>query len=181
MFVLRTVTFRLQQSPKWLSSAGRTDEAVVALRKISHINGESIAWTLNDVVDQSDPPLSPGFGSPTQLSPALGRTLGGEYQGLEGSPRPIGVEADWGTESQLGTSQVDIMSVPTTITKRPPASPEMLEGGIRMAQAGTARTEERRKRAEQGGAPTWIDRLPSSMGESVDGYMARLDELFSPT
>ncbi len=184
MFVLRTVTFRLQQSPKWLSSAGRTDEAVVALRKISHINGEPVAWTAEDVVDQTTASLSPRAGSLRPLSPTPTRASLGEYQGMEGgAPRASVAENDWGIASQLGTPQVDRGE--EARKESPPGSPgearspEMLESAFRIEEAALARTEARRRRVEQGEGPTWVDRLPHAAGQSVDGYLARLDELFS--
>lgn len=180
MFALRTVTFRLQQSPKWLSSAGRIDEAVVALRKISHINGDPVAWTPQDVVDQSEAALLPGSCSPRQLSTSPGRVSGGDYQGLEGAPRVSVTEDDWGIAAAQAGSRGDDDEPPPPISPRSPPSPEMLESGFNVGDAGFARTEGRRQRIERGGEPTWVDRLPPSAGESVDGYMARLDELFSP-
>lgn len=51
MFLARIVLFRLQESPKFLTAAHRHDEAVIALQRISHINGQDRIWGLMDVVD----------------------------------------------------------------------------------------------------------------------------------
>jgi len=177
MFGLRTVAFRLEQSPKWLTSAGRTDEAVVALRKISHINGDPVAWTVRDVVDQSTAPVSPRPGSPRQMSPP--RTSVGEYQGLRGAPSATMAEDGWGIATQLGPPQLARVDVSPPRSPTSPASPGILDTGFGIEAAGLARTEGRRQRIEQGARPSWVDRLPAKAGESVDGYMARLDELFT--
>ena len=51
MFLCRSAFFRLHESPKWLVGAGRTDDAVLALRAIVQTNGEPFALAVADVID----------------------------------------------------------------------------------------------------------------------------------
>ncbi|KAK4706032.1 hypothetical protein P7C70_g165, partial [Phenoliferia sp. Uapishka_3] len=51
MFISRILFFRLQESAKYLVSAGRNEEAIIALQRISRINGEPRVWELEDVGD----------------------------------------------------------------------------------------------------------------------------------
>lgn len=51
MFLSRIILFRLQESPKFLAATNRQSEAVIALERISRINGNERAWELKDVVD----------------------------------------------------------------------------------------------------------------------------------
>ena len=53
MFVARIVFFRLEESAKFLSNAGDHAGALVALQRISKINGDAESeWALEDVVDR---------------------------------------------------------------------------------------------------------------------------------
>lgn len=49
MFLARIVFFRLHESPRYLVSAGRPEEALVSLRKISRFNGSELSLYLHDV------------------------------------------------------------------------------------------------------------------------------------
>lgn len=52
MFLCRMALFSLHESPRFLVAAGRPDEAVVSLQKISNFNGGTFAIELQDVCDQ---------------------------------------------------------------------------------------------------------------------------------
>lgn len=59
MFICRMAFFKLHESPRFLVAAGRHDEAVVALRKISTFNGGTFPIELEDVYDQTPPRDAP--------------------------------------------------------------------------------------------------------------------------
>lgn len=53
MFIARIVFFRLEESAKFLANAGDHAGALIALQRISKINGDTTSeWTLEDVVDR---------------------------------------------------------------------------------------------------------------------------------
>lgn len=53
MFIARIVFFRLEESAKFLANAGDHAGALVALQRISKINGDSESeWSLEDVIDR---------------------------------------------------------------------------------------------------------------------------------
>lgn len=58
MYIARTFLFRLQESPKWLVSSGRSADAVLSLQAIAKLNGYDRGGTIDlaDVVDA--PPRS---------------------------------------------------------------------------------------------------------------------------
>ncbi|KAM0747906.1 MFS general substrate transporter [Meredithblackwellia eburnea MCA 4105] len=79
MSLLRSLFFRLQESPKYLVAAGRPSEAVVALDRISRINGEDRpGWELDDVRDFSS----------TGQDPSRGRRLSDNGEEGYGTPSP---------------------------------------------------------------------------------------------
>ncbi|KAH8114414.1 MFS general substrate transporter [Phellopilus nigrolimitatus] len=51
-FLARIVFFRLHESPRYLVHAGRPEEAVLNLQKISRFNGSELSLDLEDVIDQ---------------------------------------------------------------------------------------------------------------------------------
>lgn len=57
MFVARIVFFRLHESPRFLVSAGRHEEALESLQLISRFNGNELTLELSDVTD-NQPVLS---------------------------------------------------------------------------------------------------------------------------
>ncbi|CAG8719351.1 14217_t:CDS:2 [Cetraspora pellucida] len=54
MFVCRLIFFRLQESPKYLITRDHVHEAIVVLRKIAKINGNSIQIKDNDIPSTTD-------------------------------------------------------------------------------------------------------------------------------
>lgn len=52
MFLGRIVFFRLYESPRYLVHAGRPEEAILSLQKISRFNGSELTLDLNDVYDK---------------------------------------------------------------------------------------------------------------------------------
>ena len=51
-FIARILFFRLHESPRYLVHAGRHEEALLNLRKISRFNGDELTLRLADVCDQ---------------------------------------------------------------------------------------------------------------------------------
>lgn len=51
MFLARVFFFRLYESPRYLVHAGRPEDAVISLQKISEFNGDSLIINLADVED----------------------------------------------------------------------------------------------------------------------------------
>lgn len=51
-FIARIVFFRLHESPRYLVHAGRHEEALLNLQKISRFNGSELSLDLGDVCDQ---------------------------------------------------------------------------------------------------------------------------------
>lgn len=51
-FLARIVFFRLHESPRYLVHAGRPEEAIVSLQKISQFNGSELSLDLHDVIDR---------------------------------------------------------------------------------------------------------------------------------
>ncbi|KAI5477168.1 MFS transporter [Pseudohyphozyma bogoriensis] len=80
MALLRVALFRLQESAKFLVSAGRPREAIIALQRISKMNGDPMDWELADVYDappaSASPPASAAilYGTP---SPGTALSIGG--------------------------------------------------------------------------------------------------------
>ena len=52
MFIARIAFFRLEESAKFLANAGDHAGALIALTRISKINGDSEVWSLEDVIDR---------------------------------------------------------------------------------------------------------------------------------
>src|ERR1700744_4858529 len=65
MFLSRVTFFRLYESPRYLVHAGRPQEAIVSLQKISEFNGEEMNLNLEDVQDK--PATGPSALSPNSL------------------------------------------------------------------------------------------------------------------
>lgn len=107
MMVCRLVFFRLQESAKFLVTSGRPREAVIALTRISRINGKPKTWVLADVVDQAD-------GS-THDSDSAGR---GGYDSM-GASHPM--SDGGGVQESLGLERVASRGSPTPprISRRP--------------------------------------------------------------
>jgi hypothetical protein len=69
MFLSRITFFRLYESPRYLVHAGRPQEAIVSLQKISEFNGEEMDLNLEDVEDK---PVDTTPASPDALVPPRG-------------------------------------------------------------------------------------------------------------
>jgi len=87
MFLSRITFFRLYESPRYLVHAGRPQEAIVSLQKISEFNGEEMSLNLEDVEDKlvAEMPASPDALVPKRGSSSPFRASAGEqmdYQAL---------------------------------------------------------------------------------------------------
>lgn len=176
MFLCRIVFFRLQESPKFLTASLRHSEAVIALQRISRINGEERSWGLKDVVDhlgsgddlgededqgpttieiRTTPPSPPE--SSRRASP-----LGGDYEATGEMRNSLSEERERREAAALveegeGLSGFNDDGLPSRIS-----IPVLKSRG--------------RGRRKEGRA--WIARLPPNLADSVDEYFERLDELF---
>lgn len=185
MFLCRIVFFRLQESPKFLTASLRHSEAVIALQRISRINGEERSWELKDVVDHLDDGGSGrqrrGVGDEdesdgtttieirtTPPSPPEGSRRGstslpvydstGEMRNSLSEERELRREAAALEEEGQGLAGFDDDGLPSRIS----------------IPAGAMKRGRGRRREGR----AWIARLPPNLAESVDEYFERLDELF---
>ncbi|TDL17241.1 MFS general substrate transporter [Rickenella mellea] len=115
MFLARIVFFTLHESPRFLVHAGRLEEALVSLRKISKFNGSELDLDIEDVDDS--PPV--GGGGP--CSPA---EVGGEgVGGARGEGREGGGDAEEGVpflvKSAGGGGRMDVRNVLFDVGKEP--------------------------------------------------------------
>lgn len=163
MFLGRVLFFRLHESPKFLVASNRPSAAVIALRRISKINGDDKRWVLSDVVDtdgaaeviaqeeldertkeaQLADASRPGS---DELSPR-------ELQAFDERDRDrVPSPSDLDDEEEADLSVFELP--PSVVSHSPPAH--------------------RKDR------PAWIERLPAGWQDSADEYLARLDDLLEP-
>ncbi|GAA5990038.1 hypothetical protein JCM11641_001483 [Rhodosporidiobolus odoratus] len=147
MFLARVLFFRLQESAKFLVAINRPTQAVVALRRISKMNGEDVKWALSDVIDDTESASSSGRNK-TQT-----RTGGYETTSDTGSPPrrpspPLSPSSD--------VSDLDLESDPS------------------LSYAFAHRPARLRNAHDR---PEWLDRLPSGWQPGVEDYLARVREL----
>lgn len=106
MFLSRITFFRLYESPRYLVHAGRPQEAIVSLQKISEFNGEEMDLNLEDVEDKPPhtAPSSPDALVPSRNANRCLPTINGErqmdYQALRKSslseePAEMENSVDW--------------------------------------------------------------------------------------
>ncbi|GAA5995852.1 uncharacterized protein JCM10292_004787 [Rhodotorula paludigena] len=163
MFLGRVLFFRLHESPKFLVASNRPTAAVIALRRISKINGDDKRWVLSDVVDtdgaaemiaqeeldertkeaQLADASRPGS---DELSPRELRPL--DERDRDRVPSP----SDLDDEEEADLSVFELP--PSAVSHSPPVL--------------------RKDR------PAWIERLPAGWQDSADEYLARLDDLLEP-
>lgn len=164
MFLCRVLFFRLHESAKYLVAAERPSAAVIALQRISRINGKEAKWDLQDVVDDevsalaNDVDASDGKLSPPSYA-ATGETTP-ESRPKSASPSllptsPLGRDADNDVDEE--SADLSTFSLPSSVF------------------SSTLATSRLRK-----DRPAWIDRLPVSWRSGADDYLARLDELLEP-
>ncbi|GEM12452.1 MFS transporter [Rhodotorula toruloides] len=164
MFLCRVLFFRLHESAKYLVAAERPSAAVIALRRISRINGQEAKWDLRDVVDDeastvanevdgSDGKLSPPRYAATGETTPESRPKSASPSLLPTSPRAR--NSDDGVDEE--SVDLSTFSLPSSVFSATPAAPRL-----------------RKDR------PAWIDRLPVSWRSGADEYLARLDELLEP-
>lgn len=137
MSLSRILFFRLQESAKFLVTTGRTAEAIIALQRISRINGEPQTYLPADVVDHAP----------------FGGDAAGDYEAMGESPVP-GEGRERGVDGEM-------------------------EMEAREEEGSTVRDVPRTKVGRERG-PSWIDRLPVGVAQSVDEYLARMEGLFEP-
>lgn len=178
MFLSRIVFFRLQESPKFLTASRRHSEAVIALQRISRINGQERNWGLDDVVDlagreerrkaeeeeqegattieiRTTPPSPPDSRRHSLSSPGEYDSTGEMRKSL--SEERVLREAEALQEEGQTLSGHDGDGLPHRIS----------------IPALKARGRGRRKEGR-----AWVGRLPPHLAENVDEYFERLDELF---
>ncbi|GAA6007178.1 hypothetical protein JCM10207_001534 [Rhodosporidiobolus poonsookiae] len=151
MFLARILFIRLQESPKFLVAANRPSAAVIALRRISKINGEEVRWVLSDVVDEVPTPTSPGrSGSSKERRPSdVGYASTGETTSPTRQPASPPSPAD-------DVSDLDLES----------------DADLSNISFGSARLRKER--------PAWIERLPRGWQDGAEEYLARVEELLQP-
>ena len=94
MFCCRILIFRLHESPRYLVSAGRKQEAVLALKKIAKFNGDELPSLNIDDVDDEPTHLSNGSHSPRSPRFSITRSIPiksppkKDYRSTETSPSP---------------------------------------------------------------------------------------------
>lgn len=158
MFISRILFFRLHESAKYLVHAGRPSEALVALQRISRVNGDAVTWHLSDVADEGvlspiGGPVAVDYGTP---SPGSVRSFG------RGSVERWGREVRGGggareEEEGLGEDEDEDEGAP-----------------------GYGRGMRRRNDGARVQDGTLVDWLPGALAASVEDYRDRLRGLFEP-
>lgn len=173
----RIVFFRLQESPKFLTASLRHSEAVIALQRISRINGQERDWGLDDVVDsagreagrkpgetddgsttieiRTTPPSPPESRRQSTSSP-------GEYDSTGEMRKSLSEERELREAEALQEEGQTLSGYTDDGLPRRIAIPSL-----------KARGRGRRKEGRE-----WIAKLPPNLADSVDEYFERLDELF---
>ena len=178
MFLSRIVFFRLQESPKFLTASLRHSEAVIALQRISRINGQDRNWGLDDVVDpasrqasrqtedeeedgattieiRTTPPSPPESRRQSMSTP-------GEYDSTGEMRKSLSEERELREAEALQEEGQTLSGY----------SDDGLPHRISIPPL-KARGRGRRKTGRD-----WVGKLPHNMADSVDEYFERLDELF---
>ncbi|KAM0786773.1 hypothetical protein ACM66B_002208 [Microbotryomycetes sp. NB124-2] len=186
MCLSRIVLFRLQESPKFLTAVQRQSEAVIALERISRINGDSRSWHLRDVVDY----VEDGHGM--QQTHKLRSNAVDEYEALDETAQGDGLtlnghaRADGGVSSTAYDSMSELEFALDDERRAEEGfstktSENDLSPGTDSPRNGNASPSLPRKRVVRKlvrSRPAWADRVPAFMASGVDEYLSRLDELF---
>jgi hypothetical protein len=165
MFLARIFFIRLQESAKFLVAANRPSAAVIALRKISKMNGEEVRWSLSDVVDEAS------SGAATETGGKEGRGAGGDYDATGSSPSRA--------TSPLPDVQPTLSRTISSFTLDDNESTSNLdlEGDAEIPPAPSTPSP---LRSRQKSRSSWIGRFPTSWQPAVEDYAARFGELLEP-
>lgn len=163
MFIARIALFRLKESAKFLMNSNRHSEAIIALTRISRINGEPQVWVLADVLDKL----------PSNYRSAVNEVESG------GERRNFGVGYDANGDSPEGSirreSFVDnstrgnLHLSPVIFSNSPLHSPRLNRPPIKSRSSSSSSR-----------ISTWIDRLPLSLQPSIEESKLRIEGLLDP-
>ncbi|GAA5891536.1 hypothetical protein JCM6882_004503 [Rhodosporidiobolus microsporus] len=159
MFLSRVLFFRLQESAKFLVASNRPSAAVIALRRISKVNGQNVRWALEDVVDDT-------------AAADVGAVAGEAGEGRKEERASVGAYEATG-ETLSPTRQPSSPSHPAAdvsdLALDLESDPSLLSSSITTPSLRPAKDP-----------PAWLARLPPSWQPSVEDYLARLEELLDP-
>lgn len=161
MFIARIALFRLKESAKFLMNSNRHHEAIIALTRISRINGEPQVWVLADVVDK----LPSNFRSDaSEVEQGVERrNFGVGYDANGDSP-----EGSIRRESFVDNStRGNIYLSPVIFANSPLPSPRLNRPPIKSRLSSSSSR-----------ISPWIDRLSPSFQRSIEGYKERISGLF---
>lgn len=154
MFLARIFFIRLQESAKFLVAANRPTAAVIALRKISKMNGEEVRWSLSDVVDDASTGGKEG--------------RGGDYDATGSSPSR-------GTSPLRSAGSTSLPNV-SSLTLDTDADLDLESDADLSASASNVPSFARSGKNR----PTWIARFPSAWHSAIEDYAVRIEELLEP-
>ncbi|GAA6041511.1 hypothetical protein JCM8097_001915 [Rhodosporidiobolus ruineniae] len=170
MFFCRVLFIRLQESPKFLVASNRPTAAVIALRRISKINGREVQWGLSDVVDGS-------HAQPLRRVEEDGE----EAKEDEGGRRASG-------SSSIGSGGYDATGETNSPSRggggsgasSPPSSSGSIDLDLEASLAADSLLSDAPTslRRCKGSRPSVIDYLPPSWRAGAEDYAARVAELF---
>ncbi|GAA5825942.1 hypothetical protein JCM11251_000062 [Rhodosporidiobolus azoricus] len=151
MFLSRVLFFRLQESAKFLVAANNPSAAVIALRRISKVNGQDVRWELSDVRDDA-------AAAKASIGGEMGeRGKGGGYESVGETMSPTR------NPTSPPSLTADVSALDLTLD---------LESDLSLSSAAPSTLLRPLK-----DPPAWMDRLPTSWKPTVEDYMARLGEL----
>ncbi|GAA5864177.1 hypothetical protein JCM8547_001280 [Rhodosporidiobolus lusitaniae] len=169
MFLARILLIRLQESAKFLVASNRPSAAVIALRRISKINGQDHRWVLSDVVDEPAP-------SPAGSAKERRTSNGGDYESTGETRSPSRGPSPF-PPLDTATAGEGNRSPPP-----PPASDTSdldVESDLDALSYGSG-TPTPSRPFHLKSRPAWISHFPSSWHSAVEDYAARMEELLEP-
>jgi hypothetical protein len=178
MFLCRIVFFRLQESPKFLTASLRPSEAVIALQRISRINGEERSWGLKDVVDHLGSGDDRRAGDDEDNGPTTIEIRTTPPSPPESSRRASLAASDYEATGEMRNSLSEERErrEAAALVEEGEGLTGFNDDGLPSRISIPLLKSRGRGRRKEGRA--WIARLPPNLGDSVDEYFERLDELF---
>jgi len=178
MFLCRIVFFRLQESPKFLTASLRPSEAVIALQRISRINGEERSWGLKDVVDHLGSGDDRRAGDDEDDGPTTIEIRTTPPSPPESSRRASLAASDYEATGEMRNSLSEERErrEAAALVEEGEGLTGFNDDGLPSRISIPLLKSRGRGRRKEGRA--WIARLPPNLGDSVDEYFERLDELF---